>query len=97
MDWPEVCKTAAKFLPSLQDSVPGYVEEIKGVAQGAGVEMESILALNVRTEIAYGMFKDGCTAFSWKDGRKSFLAQNWDVSGQSESSRNFFLNKKGGF
>lgn len=83
MDWPEVCLTAAKFLPFLQDSVPWYVEEIKGVAKGAGVDVDSILAINVRTEIAYGMFNDGCTALSWKDGEKSFLAQNWDVSGAS--------------
>ncbi|MCJ1354427.1 MAG: hypothetical protein MMC33_004415 [Icmadophila ericetorum] len=35
--------------------------------------------MNVRTEIAYGMFTDGCTALCWalKDGN-TFLAQNWD-------------------
>lgn len=38
----------------------------------------SILALNVRTEIAYGMSQDGCTALSWKTESSSFLAQNWD-------------------
>ncbi|KAI2087648.1 hypothetical protein LOZ36_002633 [Ophidiomyces ophidiicola] len=55
-----------------------YLQEIKGVAKGAGLDVASILALNVRTEIAYGMFNDGCTAFSWKSDKKSFLAQNWD-------------------
>ncbi|KAL9118451.1 MAG: hypothetical protein Q9187_005003 [Circinaria calcarea] len=34
--------------------------------------------MNVRTEIAYGMFSDGCTALSWKTDEASFLAQNWD-------------------
>lgn len=52
----------------------------KGVAHGAGVDVESILALNVRTEIAYGMFSDGCTALSYKSDDDSLLAQNWDVS-----------------
>jgi hypothetical protein len=56
------------------------VEEMRGVADGASLDLEDILALNVRTEIAYGMFSDGCTAFSWKVGEKSFIAQNWDVS-----------------
>ena len=42
----------------------------------------SILAMNVRTEIAYGMFTDGCTALSWKTGNASFLAQNWDWQSQ---------------
>ncbi|PGH30075.1 isopenicillin-N N-acyltransferase [[Emmonsia] crescens] len=55
-----------------------YIYPEAGVAQGAGVPVESILALNVRTEIAYGMFSDGCTALSWKSKDESFLAQNWD-------------------
>ena len=39
----------------------------------------SILALNVRTELAYGMFEfDGCTALSWHDEQQAILAQNWD-------------------
>lgn len=54
----------------------------KGVAEGAGVRFEDILALNVRTEIAFGMYQsDGCTSFSWKKGKESFLSQNWDVCG----------------
>jgi len=54
--------------------------EMEGIAAGADVDFLDILALNVRTEIAYGMFSDGCTAFSWKGTGGSFLAQNWDVS-----------------
>jgi isopenicillin-N N-acyltransferase like protein len=80
LNWPEVRLEAVKFLPNLRQSawIP-LVEEMQGVAAGAGVDFEDILALNVRTEIAYGMFSDGCTAFSWKVGEKSFMAQNWDV------------------
>ena len=57
--------------------------EIEGIAAGADVDFLDILALNVRTEIAYGMFSDGCTAFSWRgngEGEGGFIAQNWDVS-----------------
>lgn len=79
MDWTEVCKTATKFLPFLENFFDPLVEEMRGIAEGASVDFESILALNVRTEIAYGMFNDGCTAFSWKTPDSSFLAQNWDV------------------
>ena len=53
---------------------------MKALAAGAEVDFDSILALNVRTEIAFGMAVDGCTALSWKSGNRSFLAQNWDVS-----------------
>ena len=55
-----------------------------GLAEGAGQPFLSILALNVRTEIAYGMEKkkenDGCTALSYYSDGSAFLAQNWDVS-----------------
>lgn len=49
-----------------------------GIASGAEVPYHSILALNVRTEIAYGMSKDGCTALFWRNEQSAFLAQNWD-------------------
>lgn len=32
----------------------------------------------MRTEIAFGLFSDGCTALSWRTDNSSFLAQNWD-------------------
>ncbi|KAL8799846.1 MAG: hypothetical protein Q9182_005595 [Xanthomendoza sp. 2 TL-2023] len=54
------------------------MDERQGVAAGAEQPSSSILALNVRTEIAFGMFSDGCTALSWKNGDTSLLAQNWD-------------------
>jgi isopenicillin-N N-acyltransferase-like protein len=40
----------------------------------------------VRTEIAFGLFSDGCTALSWRTNKSSFLAQNWDwMSAQKEN------------
>ena len=81
LDWPSVRTEAVKFMPLLQQAqwMP-LVEEMQGLADGADVEFEDILCLNVRTEIAYGMFNDGCTALSWKSSDRSFIAQNWDVS-----------------
>lgn len=76
--WSEVSEVAKQFLPFLQKTCPAYLEEIQGVADGAGVEFETILALNVRTEIGYGLLNDGCTAFAWKTKTNSFIAQNWD-------------------
>lgn len=73
-----MCDVARQFLPFLQTSYPEYIEEMQGVADGAGLDFESIVALNVRTEIAYGMLSDGCTALSWKTSDASMLAQNWD-------------------
>jgi isopenicillin-N N-acyltransferase like protein len=79
LSWAEVHLEARKFMPMLEHGWTPYVEEMRGIADGSGVDFESVLALNVRTEIAYGMFSDGCTALSWREEEDSFLAQNWDV------------------
>lgn len=80
LDWSQVRLEAVKFLPYIQQPAwTPLVEQMEGIAAGAGVDFEDVLALNVRTEIAYGMFSDGCTSIAWKARGKSFLAQNWDV------------------
>ena len=67
-----------------------------GVADGADVPYLSILALNVRTEIAYGLARDGCTAISWKTDTSSFLAQNWDwQEEQQENLINLNIRQEG--
>lgn len=53
---------------------------MSGLAEGSGRTVADIIALNVRTEINFGLFSDGCTALSWRKDDASFLAQNWDVS-----------------
>jgi isopenicillin-N N-acyltransferase-like protein len=78
MDWEEVKVFGLKYQPYLQTYWPQYIDEMRGVAEGAGVAFEDILALNVRTEIAFGAFNDGCTALSWRGTDTSILAQNWD-------------------
>ncbi|OQO02908.1 hypothetical protein B0A48_11191 [Cryoendolithus antarcticus] len=83
LPWPEVLTLASKSIPTLDRHCPALAQELHGVADGANVKFEEILALNVRTEIVFGCFGDGCTALSWKvvgkdgDG-ESWLAQNWD-------------------
>ncbi|KAK0124800.1 hypothetical protein ONS96_008681 [Cadophora gregata f. sp. sojae] len=78
LDWSAVTQLALKYQPYLSANWPQYNSEMEGVAQGAGVKYKDILALNVRTEIAFGAFSDGCTALSWKGDGGSVLAQNWD-------------------
>ncbi|RVX68579.1 hypothetical protein B0A52_07006 [Exophiala mesophila] len=78
LEWPQVQEVARNFLPLLEGSYPDYVDEMQGVADGSGLDLESIIALNVRTEIAYGLLSDGCTVLAWKTPESSFLSQNWD-------------------
>lgn len=83
LDWPSATATAERFLPFLTKQYPHLVEEMSGVAAGAGVGFSDILALNVRTEISMGLMSDGCTSLYCSrlgaDGSGlPILAQNWD-------------------
>ena len=55
------------------------------------------MALNIRTEINYGLFSDGCTALAWHTQDKAFLAQNWDwETPQRENLVLLHIKKDGG-
>ena len=58
-DWPTVQNAAAGYMPLLEDLVPDLVEEMCGIAAGAGRLLEEIVALNVRTELLAGAFANG--------------------------------------
>lgn len=89
--WTTVRERTAEFQPFLKSKFPRYYEEIEGIAEGAQVDVLDVLALNVRSEIAFGLFDensrrpmaiegiDGCTTLGWKTPSGStFLSQNWD-------------------
>jgi len=78
MDWPEVQDVARSFDTHIQSTWPDYHEEIKGIAAGSGRPVLDIVALNVRTEIAFGKFSDGCTSLAWHTEKRAYLGQNWD-------------------
>ncbi len=85
LSWPQILAIARTYIPTIRKLTPSLWEEIEGIALGADVEAEEIVALNCRSEIALGMFDgDGCTALGWKlhEGRMGekevILAQNWD-------------------
>jgi isopenicillin-N N-acyltransferase-like protein len=80
---------ASKYVGPLETIAPQYLEEIKGIAQGSGLAFLDILALNIRTELMFGLFSDstrniasapsdGCTSLGWLTASTSFLGQNWD-------------------
>jgi len=77
--WPQVLSHASLFEKNALEKWPAYHEEMRGIADGSGRELLDIVALNVRTEINFGLFSDGCTSLAWKAGERSWLGQNWDV------------------
>ncbi|KAF2834502.1 AAT-domain-containing protein [Patellaria atrata CBS 101060] len=78
LDWDQVQRTASQFESTFQEKWPTYLKEMQGIADGAGVKLIDILAINVRTEIAFGLFSDGCTSVSFMTDEASYIAQNWD-------------------
>ncbi|KAF2112539.1 peptidase C45 acyl-coenzyme A:6-aminopenicillanic acid acyl-transferas-like protein [Lophiotrema nucula] len=76
--WPQVLSHASAFSAHAEKEWPAYHEEMRGIADGSGQDLLSIVALNVRTEINFGLFSDGCTSLAWNTGANAWLGQNWD-------------------
>ncbi|EXJ83383.1 hypothetical protein A1O1_07005 [Capronia coronata CBS 617.96] len=91
-DWTESKNRAATYLPSLEEKEPDLVEEMRGIAAGAGVDFLDILALNLRSEISLTNYSDGCTSIVSQNPttKEVFLAQNWDWVGEARTSTAFF-------
>ena len=52
-DWPAVRREAARFEAPIGEFRPAYLEELRGIADGAGLDLADVLAINVRTEVMY--------------------------------------------
>lgn len=53
MSWPAIAQSVLKWLPICEQLAPHLVEEMRGIADGAGVTFEEILALNLRGEFVH--------------------------------------------
>ncbi|GBE80816.1 AAT-domain-containing protein [Sparassis latifolia] len=82
-EWPKVLGLAAQYRSIIAALAPELLEEMRGIADGVGgtdVGLLDIVALNSRSEIALGLWDDGCTSLAWnmRGSGKQLLAQNWD-------------------
>lgn len=89
--WDDARAAARAFAPVLVGEFAPYAEEMRGIAEGAGVSFEDVLALNLRSEILYsGLAPDApapageCTAFAALPpataGGAVLAGQTWDYS-----------------
>lgn len=84
LDHGQAVALARKFIPVIQAFDPHIFEEIRGIAEGAKVELEEILALNARTELMYPdrLATGECTALTALPeataAGQMLLGQNWD-------------------
>ena len=88
ISWEDARKVSEHYLSLTRDFEPDYAEEMRGIAEGAHVDLLDIAALNARTEIMYSQSPEAdvkeCTTLSLmapatEDGRV-LAAQNWDYS-----------------
>ncbi|KAI9374209.1 acyl-coenzyme A:6-aminopenicillanic acid acyl-transferase-domain-containing protein [Aspergillus egyptiacus] len=78
LDWPAVQTLARDFDDLIKSKWPRYYQELQGFADGAKRDLVDIIALNVRTEIVFGRFSDGCTSLYYNGNGCAFQGQNWD-------------------
>ena len=91
-DWPTVRREAARFEAPIGKFRPAYLEEMRGIADGADLDLTDVLAINVRTEVMYSAkarnaprelrLPAECSAFAHvpAPGQPGsvILGQNWD-------------------
>ncbi|KAJ7439506.1 putative acyl-CoA:6-aminopenicillanic-acid-acyltransferase [Mycena latifolia] len=80
LDWPAVRDISVSYQDTIRALTPAIYAEMEGIAEGADLSVLDIVALNARSEIALGLFSDGCTSLAWKlkGNGDVILAQNWD-------------------
>jgi isopenicillin-N N-acyltransferase-like protein len=84
LGWADVRARAGRFVEAIDTYDEQALPEIEGIAEGAGVDAEDVLAANLRTEIMFGLdsrprqaaLKE-CTAFGIA-GASPLIAQTWD-------------------
>ena len=92
-DWPTVSEHALRYVAPVEAVWPQYVEEIRGIAEGAGVAFADVMSINTRTEVLFAAkaahagngaaaLPPECSAFAAlpeasADGG-TLIGQNWD-------------------
>lgn len=97
ISWPEAQRRAEAYRDPIGALDPALLEEIEGIAAGAGREAAEILALNARTELLPATFLGKpvagggeCTAIAVQPEASAtgttLLAQNWDWLGAQRNA-----------
>jgi isopenicillin-N N-acyltransferase-like protein len=89
-NWATVTQHARAYEPAIERFDRVYLEEIRGIAEGAAVDEVDVLAINVRTEVMFaakardvaGRQVGECSAFAVTPARSTnghtLIGQNWD-------------------
>ena len=63
-DWAEGIRIARRYLPFVESALPQYVDEMRGLAEGAGLSFDDILVLNTIESITSDRLHLGCTSLA---------------------------------
>jgi isopenicillin-N N-acyltransferase-like protein len=102
LPWDEVTELALEFAPPIEAYDPEILAEIEGTAEGAGLTLGDLLAVNARSEIMFGLNAvppPECTAFfvapaATADGH-TLIGQNWDWRPRAIESTTLFEIEQG--
>lgn len=85
LHWHDVRSRAGAFVDAIDAYDVQILPELEGIAEGAGVDAEDVLAINLRTEIMFGLdartaqaAAKECTTLCAPGATGPILAQNWD-------------------
>ncbi len=77
---------AMSFVPLIEALSPAYLEEVRGLAEGAQISFDEAMICQVRGAAVNGLDQEGCTAFALtgdatRDGR-TLAGQNQDLGAE---------------
>ncbi|MGE4354143.1 MAG: C45 family autoproteolytic acyltransferase/hydrolase [Oscillospiraceae bacterium] len=92
LDNAQARELAMKFLPNVEKYDSRYVEELRGIADGSGLDFEDIMVINARTELlklpkkplggGVDMRQTGCTSVAVTgevtSDSSTYVGQTWD-------------------
>lgn len=84
--WAEAIARSARYEAPIREHLPAIWDEIEGIAQGAGLPVEDVLAMNCRTEILWSAVtthgRGECSSFAIEPTHTvngaTLVGQNWD-------------------
>jgi len=91
----EAFSRARQYLNAIRSQDADYFDEMRGISEGSGIDLDGIALLSVRYEIMYNQFRvnapgEGCTSFTVLPERSAeghlILGQNWDWIPQAKGA-----------
>ncbi|WP_148571945.1 C45 family autoproteolytic acyltransferase/hydolase [Nocardioides caldifontis] len=91
--WDHAVEAAGAMVSAVRSAFPTYVEEMQGIADGAGLSFEDVFAMNARTEVMWaatvrqsdqlrGALARECSSFALTPERTAsghtYVGQTWD-------------------